>query len=101
MSVFHGDKYSEDPQEFLDWFLQCTKNGDDSFKARNFVNYLQADSDVDEWFEELPKEEKRSWASIEVLFRGKWLKQEVISTKEVNAIEDKPQSAPITISSLL
>jgi hypothetical protein len=96
MSIFHGDKYGEDPQEFLDWFLQCTKNGDDSFRARNFVNYLQADSIADKWFEELLEKEKRSWASIEVEFRREWLKQETGRPKEVVTIEklEEPQSAP-------
>jgi hypothetical protein len=87
MSVFHGDKHDEDPEEFLKWFLQCTKNGDDFFRARNFVNYLQVYSMADEWFEELPEDEKRSWASIEVLFRKEWLKQEIVRPKEVTTIE--------------
>ena len=34
--------------------------------------------------------EKKSWASIEVLFRRKWLKQEVLGTKEVKTIENEP-----------
>jgi hypothetical protein len=40
----------------------------DDSKARSFINYLQAYSVADEWFEELPEEDKKSWASIEVLF---------------------------------
>jgi hypothetical protein len=95
MSVFHGDKHDEDPEEFLKQFLQCTKNGDDFFRARNFVNYLQAYSMADEWFEELPEDEKRSWASIEVSFRREWLKQEIVSPKEVTTIENEPRLAPM------
>jgi hypothetical protein len=95
MSVFHGDKHDEDPEEFLKQFLQCTKNGDDFFRARNFVNYLQAYSMADEWFEELPEDEKRSWASIEVSFRREWLKQEIVRPKEVTTIENEPRLAPM------
>ena len=74
MSVFHGNKHDEDPEEFLTWFLQCTRTGDDAFKTQSFVNYLQVYSNANEWFEELPEEEKKSWSSIEALFRKKWVK---------------------------
>ena len=90
MSVFHGNKHDEDPEEFLRWFLQRTRTGDDAFKARIFVNYLQAYSDADEWFEELPEEDKGSWTSIEVLFRKEWLKQEIVRPKEVITYENEP-----------
>jgi hypothetical protein len=71
-------------------------SADDEKRARNFIYYLQADSDADEWFEELSEEEKKSWASIEVLFRRKWFKQEVISTKKA----DSPEIARKQVSSL-
>ena len=64
-------EWNEDLINFLGWFLQCMGAADDNKKARHFMYYLQADSDADEWFEELPEEEKRSWASIEVLFQRK------------------------------
>ena len=76
-------EWNEDPELFLGWFLQCKGAADDKTKVRQFIYYLQADSEADEWFEELPEKEKRSWASIEVLFWRKWLKQEVISTNSV------------------
>jgi hypothetical protein len=102
MPVFHGDKHDEDPEEFLSWFHQCTKTGDDpdAFKARMFVNYLQVYSEADEWFEDLPEEEKKSWSNIERLFRRKWLKEEEISTKETANIENKPQSTPTPSQSI-
>ena len=68
MSVFHGNKHNEDSEEFLSWYLQCMRTGDDASKAWSFVNYLQVYSDTNKWFEELPEEEKRSWSSIEALF---------------------------------
>jgi hypothetical protein len=86
MPVFHGDKYDEDPEEFLIWFHECTRSGDDAFKARNFVNYLQADSIADEWFEELSDEEKRSWATIEVLFRKEWLNIRKMSSSSLASL---------------
>ena len=72
-------------------YLECMGSADDEKRARSFIYYLQADSDADEWFEELLEEEKKSWASIEVIFRRKWLKQEVIGTKKVGTIENEPQ----------
>ena len=64
---FSGE-WNEDPELFLGWFLECTAAADDKTKARQFIYYLQADSEANEWFEELPEKEKRSWASIELLF---------------------------------
>ena len=90
MSVFHGN-WNEDAEAFLNSYLERMGSLDDEKRARSFIYYLQADSDADEWFEELPEEEKKSWASIEVLFRRKWLKQEDIGTKEVKTIENGPQ----------
>ena len=48
-------------------------------------------SDADDWFEELPQEEKKDWVAIELSFRKRWLKEEVISIKETVTIENKPQ----------
>ena len=77
---FSGE-WNEDPENLLGWFLQCMGTADDERKARHFVYYLRAGSDADEWFEDLPEEEKESWVTIEQLFRRKWLKEE-ISIKE-------------------
>ena len=67
MLVFHGT-WNEDAEAILDSYLECMGSVDDEKRARNFIYYLQADSDADKWFEELLEEEKRSWASIELLF---------------------------------
>jgi len=93
MSVFHGN-WNEDAEAFLNSYLERMGSLDDEKLARSFVYYLQAESDADEWFEELPEEEKESWASIEVLFRRKWLKQEVRCTKKVETIENEIQVLP-------
>jgi hypothetical protein len=87
MSVFHGN-WNEDAKAFLNSYLECMGSADDEKRARDFIYYLQAGSDADEWFEELLEEEKKSWATIEVLFRSKWLKQEVKGTKKVETIEN-------------
>jgi hypothetical protein len=91
MSVFHGD-WNEDPKEFLDSYLQCTATTDDNFKAQHFINYLGADSDAEEWFDELRQDEKKDWVVIELLFRRKWLKEEV-STKETVTSRNELQPA--------
>ena len=94
MSVFHGDR-NEDPKEFLSTYLQCTAAGDNNFKARQFINYLGADSDADEWYDELPQEEKKDWTAIEISFRKRWLKEEVISIiKATVPIENKLELQP-------
>ena len=98
---FHGDKYDENPAEFLDWFLQYMDLADNDTKARNFIYYLQADSLADEWFEELEEEEKGSWEVIEVLFRKKWLKEEEISIKKTVTLEYKPDKPPTTTTHLI
>ena len=93
MSVFHGN-WSEDPKEFLRLYLQCTAAGGDNFRARQFINYLGANSEADEWFEELPQEEKKDWEAIELSFRKKWLKEEVLSISKTVTIENEPQVLP-------
>jgi hypothetical protein len=54
---FSGE-WNEDPEIFLEWFLQCMSTADDNKKACQFVYYLQADSDADEWFHQ----EKGVWS---------------------------------------
>ena len=90
MSVFHGN-WNEDPKEFLNSYLQCTAAGGDSFRAQQFINYLGVYSDADEWYDELPHEEKEDWTAIECSFRKIWLKEEVPSIKETVTIENEPQ----------
>ena len=92
MAVFHRN-WNEDAKAFLKYYLWCRGSEDDKKLARSFIYYLQADSPANQWFEELPEKEKKSWASIEVLFWRKLLKQEVIGTKEITTTRDEPQSA--------
>jgi hypothetical protein len=91
-----GGEWNEDPGNLLGWFLQCMGTADDELKARHFVYYLRAGSDADEWFEDLPEEERRSWVIIEKLFRRRWLKEdsEDISIKEPATRKNEPQQAP-------
>jgi hypothetical protein len=102
MSVFHRN-WNDDPKEFLDSYIQCTATGSDDFKRRQFINYLGAGSDADDWFDELPQEEKKDWAAIEFAFRKKWLKEEVISIKEIVTTENEPQpmSTPVPATLLV
>ena len=82
MSVFHGN-WDKDPKEFLDSYIQCTAMQSDNFKARQFINYLGVYSDADEWFDELPQADKKDWTAIELAFRKRWLKEEVLDIKEI------------------
>ena len=92
MSVFHGN-WNEDPGAFLNSYLQCTAAGGDGFKARQFINYLGVDSDAEDWFDELPQEEKKDWSAIKISFRKRWLK-EVISISKTVTVENKLQPEP-------
>ena len=83
----------EDPKLFLEWFLECTGTMDDETKAHHFIYYLQADSNAEEWFEDLLEEEKGSWVRIERLFREEWLKGEGISIKESVTSKNTPEPA--------
>ena len=87
---FAGE-WNEDPKNFLGWFLICMGSADDNTKVHQFIYYLQANSDADEWYKELLEEGKGSWASIEKLFHRRWLKEEEISIKESVTSENKPQ----------
>ena len=90
-SPFSGE-WNEDPVAFLGWFRQCTGSADDKTRAKHFMYYLQAGSDADEWFEDLPDEEKGSWVIVERLFCKRWLNEE-ISTKESVTGENEHQPA--------
>ena len=57
-------------------------------------------SDADDWFEELPQEEKKDWVAIELSFHKRWLKEEVLSIKETVTIENEPQVLPTLTKSL-
>ena len=97
MSVFHGN-WNEDPKDFLHSYLQCTATGGDSFRARQFINYLGVYSEADDWFDELPHEEKKNWAAIEFSFRKRWFKEdsEVLSINDTvtGTTEIEPQLEP-------
>lgn len=69
--------------------------------AHNFIYYLQADNDADEWFKNLPEKEKRSWRLIERLFRRRWLEEEEIWTTETVTTENEhhPTSSTLTTTS--
>jgi hypothetical protein len=91
MSVFYGHR-NEDPKEFLNLYLQCTAAGGNNFRAQQFINYLGVDSDAEDWFDQLSEEEKMDWVAIEISFRKRWLKEEVLSFKET--VTTKNESHP-------
>jgi hypothetical protein len=97
MSVFHGN-WNECPREFLTSYLQCTAASGDDFKARHFINYLGANSEADDWYDELPQDEKKDWAVIERSFRKKWLKEEVISISLEETVTNENEPQPVTVS---
>ena len=57
-------------------------------------------SDAEDWFDELPQEEKKDWMAIEVSFRKRWLKEEVLSIKETVATENEPHPTSSALSTM-
>src|SRR6202789_664427 len=98
MLPFSGN-WDEDPREFLNWFFQCMGTTSDNNKARSFRYYLQAYSDADEWYEELPQQEKQNWALVEASFQKKWLKKKVMGITETATVENEHQTVPTTCQS--
>lgn len=58
-------------------------NNIDNVKKQQFPNYLQANSVVDKWFEDLLPNKKANWMSTEAAFRLRWLRKKAVKkTKE-------------------
>ena len=69
---------------------------DDRTKAKSFIYYLDADSLADEWFEDLPQEEKMDWITLGASFYKRWLNKEVISIKDEATQENERHPASST-----
>jgi len=83
VAPFHGDKDDENPEDFLRSFFRRMGTNTDDVKKQQFPNFLQADSVADEWFDELPANDKSNWANIETAFRKRWpRKQQAKKTTE-------------------
>jgi hypothetical protein len=67
--------------------------GGNNFRVQQFINYLGVDSDAENWFDELPEKEKMDWVAIEISFRKRWLKEEVLSIKGTVTTENKSYPA--------
>ncbi|TEB28854.1 hypothetical protein FA13DRAFT_761470 [Coprinellus micaceus] len=69
---FWGNKPGENARDFIHSFNRAMGDKDDAFKAKQFENYLRADSEADEWWNELEDDKKGKWSDIEVAFKTKW-----------------------------
>jgi hypothetical protein len=72
ITPFHGDNDDENPEDFLRAFFRRMGTHSDDVKKSQFRYYLQADSAADEWYAELPENEKKSWTDIEAAFQKRW-----------------------------
>ena len=80
---FHGDKEDENPEDFLRAFYRRMGDKTDEVRKAQFRHYLQADSAADEWYAELPENEKKSWNDIEAAFGKRWpMKKQVKKTED-------------------
>ena len=80
---FHGDKEDENPEDFLRSFFRRMGTATDDVKKRQFRYFLQADSAADEWFDELPQEDKKDWDALEDAFNKCWPRKKAAKkTKE-------------------
>ena len=55
---FHSDKEDENPEDFLRSFYRWMGMATDDTKKQQFRYFLQADSVADEWFDDLPQNDK-------------------------------------------
>lgn len=69
---FQGDRENENPENFLRAFFREMGDSTDDLKKAQFPYYLKADSVADDWFMDLPEDEKKNWAEIEIAFRKRW-----------------------------
>jgi hypothetical protein len=80
---FHGDKEDENPEDFLRSFYRRMGTSTDDVKKKQFRYFLQADSAADEWFDELPMQDKKDWDAIENAFNKRWPRKKAAKkTKE-------------------
>ena len=78
VTPFHGDKEDENPENFLRSFFQRMGTANDDTKKQQFQYFLQADSVADEWFDNLPQNEKKDWATIETSFFKWWPRKKAV-----------------------
>ncbi|KAF6760970.1 hypothetical protein DFP72DRAFT_881912 [Ephemerocybe angulata] len=67
---FTGSDYDVHPHDFLRLFRRVEKT--DDARIQQFVNYLQAGSVADEWWDGLGDDVKSSWRLVEVEFGRRW-----------------------------
>jgi hypothetical protein len=78
VTLFHGDKDDETPEDFLRAFYRRMGDKSDDVKKAQFPYYLQAYSIADDWFTDLGADKKKTWGDIEAAFRTRWLKKKQV-----------------------
>jgi hypothetical protein len=99
VAPFHGDRESENPEDFLRSFFRRMGSASDDTKKQQFPNFLQADSVADDWFEELTQDNKKDWNSIVTEFRKRWPRRKA-AKKTVEEYEEEITSLRIGMSDM-
>ena len=99
MAPFHGNKKDESPEDFLHSFYRHMGTATDKVRRQQFLNFLQAYSVADKWFEELAIEDKKSWNSIEVAFHKRWPKKKAVK-KTIEEYEEEITGLPLKMEDL-
>jgi hypothetical protein len=75
---FWGDKPTENAQDFLCAFNRAMGDKSDDQKAKQFPNYLRADSEADDWWLGLSAVVHGKWESVEDAFMLRWPRAVVV-----------------------
>ncbi|KAF8235635.1 hypothetical protein L208DRAFT_1256225 [Tricholoma matsutake] len=75
---FWGDRDNENPQDFLQSFKWAMGDKPDAHKRKQFINYLHADSVVDDWYGSFDAAILVDWALMEAEFHTQWPKAAVV-----------------------
>ena len=87
VTLFHGDKDDENPEDFLRSFFRCMGTASNTVKKQQFPNFLQADSITNEWYKDLQPANTADWTAIKMAFRKHWPRKKAVK-KTMEEYED-------------
>jgi len=85
---FWGDKPGENAQDFLRAFNRAMGDKSDEAKAKQFPNYLRADSEADDWWLGLSAAVQAKWEDIEAGFMVRWPRAVVVKKTSMEYEEE-------------
>lgn len=86
MPFFTGSDYDVHPHDFLRLFRRVERT--DDARVCQFVNYLQAGSVADQWWDGLADDVRKSWRLVEAEFAERWPKVPVFRKTQSRCLEE-------------